>query len=66
MTEQAQRAADAALVGDEDKWGAIREGLAADLLILEKSPLDDINNTLTIADVVKGGRVVDRAALPLR
>ncbi len=56
----------ARLVGDEDKWGAIREGLAADLLILEKSPLDDINNTLTIADVVKGGRVVDRAALPLR
>ncbi len=53
------------LVGEEEEWGAIRKGLAADLVILEKDPLADINNTRAIADVLKGGNIVDRAALPL-
>lgn len=56
----------AMLVGDENKWGSIRPGLAADILILDKNPLEDIANTLTIAEVVKAGKVVDRGALPLR
>jgi imidazolonepropionase-like amidohydrolase len=55
----------ARLVGDENEWGAIRVGLAADLLILAANPLDDIRNTLAIAAVVKGGEVVDRGALEL-
>lgn len=56
----------AALVGDENEWGSIKPGLAADMLILDKNPLDDISNTLAIADVIKGGKVVDRDALPLK
>jgi len=55
----------ARLVGDEDEWGAIRDGLAADFIILEKNPLDDINNTLAIADVIRSGKIVERAVLPL-
>lgn len=55
----------ARVVGDEGEWGAIREGLAADLVILSEDPLYDIANTLAILEVVKGGRMVDRAALPL-
>jgi imidazolonepropionase-like amidohydrolase len=56
----------ARLVGDEGKWGSIKPGLAADLVVLEKDPLKDINNTLSIVDVIKAGKVVDRKGLPLR
>jgi imidazolonepropionase-like amidohydrolase len=56
----------ARLVGDENEWGAIREGRSADLVVLLANPLDDIANTRTIADVVRAGRVIDRAALPVR
>jgi imidazolonepropionase-like amidohydrolase len=55
----------ARLVGDGDEWGAIRQGLAADLVILEKNPIENINNTLAIADVIKGGNIVERDALTL-
>jgi imidazolonepropionase-like amidohydrolase len=56
----------ARLVGDEGVWGSIREGLAADLLVLDASPLEDIANTRRIREVIRGGRVIDRAALPVR
>jgi len=56
----------ARLVGEEDRWGAVREGLAADLVILEENPLEAIEHTRTIAEVVRAGRRVDRAALPVR
>ncbi len=55
----------ARLAGDEHEWGAINAGLAADLIVLEQNPLEDINNTLTISAVIKNGKPVDRAALPL-
>src|SRR4030095_3639328 len=44
-------------VGDENQWGSIREGLAADLVILRANPLEDIGNTRTIHHVVRAGRV---------
>lgn len=56
----------ARLVGDEDRWGAIREGLAADVVVLERNPLEAIENTRAIAEVVRAGRRIDRAALPVR
>lgn len=55
----------AALVGGEDEWGSVREGLAADLLVLGANPLDDIRHTRTIRHVIRAGRVVDRASLPV-
>ncbi|HUF05494.1 MAG TPA: amidohydrolase family protein [Aridibacter sp.] len=56
----------ARLVGDENEWGRIRNGLAADLVILNRNPLEDIANTLSIAEVIKAGKLVDRSSLPLR
>ena len=53
-------------VGAEDEWGSLKPGLAADLVLLEKDPLADINNTLSIVEVIKAGKAVDRKALTLR
>ena len=56
----------ARLVGAENAWGSIREGLAADLLILDKNPLDAIENTRSIVEVIRAGRRIDRKTLPVR
>lgn len=56
----------ARLMQAEDDWGAIREGLAADLVVLDANPLDDIANTLAISDVIRNGVVVNRDSLPLK
>jgi imidazolonepropionase-like amidohydrolase len=48
----------AACVGLADRVGALRPGLAADLVVLAKNPLDDIRNTRTIEAVwINGNRV---------
>jgi imidazolonepropionase-like amidohydrolase len=54
------------LLGNQDEWGTIREGLAADLVVLNANPLDNIRNTRTIRHVVQGGHLVNRAALPVQ
>jgi imidazolonepropionase-like amidohydrolase len=46
-----------------DKLGAIRSGHPADLVILDRNPLDDISNTKTIHSVVAGGRLLRRSEL---
>lgn len=46
-----------------DQVGEIREGHLADLVLLEKNPLEDITNTRSIAAVVFAGRVLDRVGL---
>jgi adenine deaminase len=56
----------ARLVGDGNKWGSLREGLAADVVILGANPLDDIGNTRTIRQVIRGGHIVNRGELPVR
>ncbi|GJL95763.1 MAG: hypothetical protein DHS20C05_21680 [Hyphococcus sp.] len=38
---------------------------AEDLVILEKNPLDDIANTLTISQIVQTGRFIERDKLSL-
>jgi hypothetical protein len=40
--------------------GTLEVGKYADLMILDADPLQDIANTLKIAEVVKGGKVIDR------
>ena len=45
--------------------GTIEAGKLADLLILDADPLEDIRNTRKIWMVIKGGEIVDRAALTL-
>ena len=46
-----------------DRYGGISKGKAADLVLLNANPLDDIRNTSRIEAVLIDGRVFDRAAL---
>jgi imidazolonepropionase-like amidohydrolase len=49
--------------GQLDRYGAIKPGMAADLVLLTKNPLADIAATRAIDTVVMRGTVQDRAAL---
>ena len=50
-------------LGQGDRYGAVAAGKAADLLILDANPLEDIAATRAISTVVLRGRLLDRAAL---
>lgn len=50
--------------GLADSLGTVQVGKVADLLVVDANPLDQLRNLRRISVVVKGGRVVDRAALP--
>ena len=49
--------------GKLGRFGAVAQGKAADLVLLERNPLQDINATRSIDTVILGGRVYDRKAL---
>lgn len=53
----------AEFLGREDDLGTIEPGRLADLVLLAANPLTDIRNTRSIAAVMRGGRLFDRAAL---
>ncbi|WP_136163432.1 amidohydrolase family protein [Sphingomonas flavalba] len=46
-----------------DRYGAVAPGKAADLVLLDRNPLDDIEATRAIDTVILRGAVYDRAAL---
>lgn len=46
-----------------DSYGSVAEGKVADLLILEKNPLEDVDNFSTITAVVRAGNFYDRQRL---
>jgi imidazolonepropionase-like amidohydrolase len=55
---------DAARVfAEEPEFGTIEAGTLADLLVLDADPLADVRNARRIRQVVKGGKVLERAAL---
>jgi imidazolonepropionase-like amidohydrolase len=49
--------------GLEDQYGAVKEGMAADLVILRQNPLEDIRASRSMAAVIFGGNYYDRSAL---
>jgi len=46
-----------------DRYGAVKPGMAADLVLLTRNPLNDIAATRAIDTVIMRGKVHDRAAL---
>jgi hypothetical protein len=53
----------ATFMGLRDRLGSIDAGKWADLVLLDADPIVDIHNSRSIAMVVKGGRLYERAAL---
>jgi amidohydrolase family protein len=53
----------ALFMGAADKYGSVKTGMVADLVLLDADPLVDIHNTARISAVFLGGKVFDRAAL---
>ncbi len=47
----------------QSKAGKIRKGYKADLVLLKKNPLDNIENTKTINAVIINGKILDREVL---
>jgi imidazolonepropionase-like amidohydrolase len=44
------------VLGIDKDYGTLAKGKVADLLVLEKNPLDDIANTKTLRTVYIGGK----------
>jgi imidazolonepropionase-like amidohydrolase len=53
----------AQFLGRADDFGTVANGKAADLVLLDANPLDDIRNTQKIRAVIVQGKYLDRAAL---
>ncbi len=49
--------------GLEKELGLIQDGMLADLVLLNKNPLEDIRNSNSINTVIRNGKLHDRAAL---
>ena len=47
----------------QDRMGAVAPGMAADLVLLDANPLDDISNTRSVALVVSKGQMLDPVQL---
>lgn len=55
----------AVFLGMEEQLGSIEEGKLADLVLLNRNPVDDIDNAKNIDLVIKNGQLIDRSALDI-
>jgi imidazolonepropionase-like amidohydrolase len=46
-------------LGMEDQIGALKEGMLADLIVLDKNPLEDIQNSNSVSYTMVNGRLYD-------
>ena len=53
----------ARIIGFADDLGSLEEGKIADLVILEKNPLEDVRHTNTVLQVMKNGVLYDAETL---
>lgn len=53
----------AAFAGEADNWGTLREGMAADVLLLGANPLEDLSTLERPLGVMAAGHWMDRAEL---
>lgn len=53
----------AAFFNESDKWGTIETGKNADLVILDKNPLEDIRNITTIRSTLINGKLYHKKEL---
>ncbi|QEC54297.1 amidohydrolase family protein [Anseongella ginsenosidimutans] len=53
----------AAYLGMDKEIGSLEEGKLADLLVLDKNPLEDIHNSTSISKVMLNGRLYDAATM---
>jgi imidazolonepropionase-like amidohydrolase len=51
--------------GIERDYGEVQKGMMADLILLNKNPLEDIRNSLSIESVIFNGNLYDRDSLDL-
>ncbi len=49
----------ARIVRAESRLGSVEPGKVADLVLLERNPLEDIRSTRSVAKVIRGGRVLE-------
>jgi imidazolonepropionase-like amidohydrolase len=54
----------ARFLGREDEVGTVEEGKLADVLVLDKDPLADIQNTRSVSLVIVDGRLIDPKKIP--
>jgi len=53
-------------LGERDRAGTIEQGMAANLLLLEKNPLEDITSTRTILGVMTQNRWISKKDIEIR
>ncbi len=53
----------AALLGEEDEWGSLTPGLAAELIVVDGRPDRNIGDARRIREVIRAGRRIDRTTL---